>query len=118
MENLINLDKINELKQLENMSGKKIVDRLVDLYVSTTDTEIKTGLEKLHQNDIKVVERTFHSLKSSSGNLGLIAIQALSHEIELICRNEGLKSKPLIEQKILALSSELPKSLAALNSAK
>ncbi len=69
-------------------NGELLIKELVKIFLSDTPGKIsiiKTALEK---NDIKSIEYTAHSLKSSSGTLGAKRLSELCAELEKYTRNK------------------------------
>lgn len=79
---LFNESRLNELKELEIDIGKKIVPDLVQMYVHSTDELFARTPDLWREQNLIDLERMFHSLKSSSGNLGLTAMQTECARIE------------------------------------
>lgn len=73
---------INNLRILQRKTGKNILSTLVHLYLDTTPSciaNMKTYLQGKSYDDLA---REAHSLKSSSGNLGVKPIAEWAQRIE------------------------------------
>jgi TMAO reductase system sensor TorS len=69
---------------LRDQAGAKVVVSVVNTYLSTTPKQLAVLREALERFDAIVVQRTAHSLKSSSAIVGGAALSAVCRELERI----------------------------------
>ena len=85
---------LEDFQSLEKMTGKKILKPLIELYIHSTEDLIAEAELALQNFDFETLSRHFHSLKSSSGNLGLTGVQKMCGYLEeeaLKLNKESLK---------------------------
>jgi CheY-like chemotaxis protein len=69
---------------LRDQAGAKVVVSVVNTYLSSTPKQLTALREALDRSDAVVVQRTAHSLKSSSAIVGGAALSAVCRELERI----------------------------------
>lgn len=74
------------LARLREMGGEELVQQLLEMYVTSAPGRAAEGLAALDRGDMAGAERAFHSLKSSSANVGASAARALCAELEAHAR--------------------------------
>jgi len=84
----------NAIQRLDELGGSKLVIQMIDLFCDNADDKIKMVLQAWEQRDLRTIERSAHSLVSSSGNLGAIHMQELSIQIEQLAANGDMNSFP------------------------
>jgi len=78
---------IRQLESLEASSGKKVVARILEVFLKSA-FELKASIcEALHAKDWQRVTQAAHTLKSSSANVGAMGLSALCKDLEVIARN-------------------------------
>ena len=102
------LDTIREL-QLDD--GPNILAQVIDLYLHDTPAQLQTLQHALNDADAETVQRTAHSLKSSSANLGAIKLSKLCRELEKMAKEQLMQSIP---GQLLAVKNEFQQVQAAL----
>lgn len=65
------------LNRLRDMGGDELVTQLLEMYAATARGRAADGLAALDRGDLAAAERAFHSLKSSSANIGAREARAL-----------------------------------------
>ena len=71
------------------MEGKpSILKEVVSTYLRSSIPLVTALHDILTANDMKQLQITTHSLKSSSANVGAIKLSELCKEIEMNCRNQ------------------------------
>ena len=73
------LDNIRALQQ-EDMPD--ILSELIEIYLKESEKLIQTLSHSVETNDIEGMARSAHSLKSSSGNMGAMALAGLCKDME------------------------------------
>lgn len=70
------------LARLREMGGDELVAQLLEMYATTAPGRAADGLAALERGDLAAAERAFHSLKSSSANIGAAQARALCATLE------------------------------------
>ena len=82
------LDHISALQQ-EGMPD--ILSELIEIYLKESEDLIQTLSHSMENNDAKGMARSAHSLKSSSGNMGALALAELCKNMEVNGRRQMTK---------------------------
>lgn len=75
---------------------KEDLDELLDIFISTSFSDIEKINLGLAENNTDNVSRAAHSIKGASGNLGFQTIASLAKDIEMAAKTgdtQGLKEK-------------------------
>lgn len=83
---LINEDKINELRELDD--SNEVLKELIELFITTTTTKMQKMEELLASKDHPALRKEAHSLRSSSANLGAEILSQLATEMEYLKEEE------------------------------
>ena len=97
---------LQDFQSLEKMTGKKILKPLIDLYINSTIDLLEEAQTALESSDFETLSRHFHSLKSSSGNLGLTGVQKICGILE----ERALNLKNQKQQEIEEFKVEINKA--------
>ena len=79
------LDYISALQQ-EDMPD--ILSELIEIYLKESENLIQTLSHSMENNDAEGMARSAHSLKSSSGNMGAMALAELCKDMEVNGRRQ------------------------------
>lgn len=105
---------LESLSQLQDENGSPLLDSLVSTY-SDNGHELLAALEvAIANDDIEEVRRLSHAMKSSSGNLGLLVVSAISREMELGCRESKTNDLANQYQQLVAANTRAEKQLREL----
>lgn len=96
---MINLDIFNKLQEI---GGPRFVNKIIDLFFEHMPEKVQTITNALQIRDLVSLERTAHSMKSSSANLGLEHLQGLCARLEIKAREQNLAECSLLVPDILA----------------
>ncbi|MFI5020089.1 MAG: response regulator [Alphaproteobacteria bacterium] len=91
------------LDQLEADTDPTIAQELVKTYVLETVARIDHIAHAAERRDFATLEREAHSLKSSSGTFGALALQAHAKSIELACKDGKGEQAILLVAKLRGL---------------
>ena len=91
------------LNKIQPADGQNFMKKMVTLYLTSADNNIKTLKKAWLDDDIELLTRSAHNLKSSSANLGVTALTKLSEQLELDCRRNILTD---IDRQIDAVTKE------------
>jgi len=107
----INPKVIGDLRALQTGGSPGFLAELIDLFLTEADGHLLKLRESLAAKDARTFERSAHTLKGSSGNLGAQAmsrmcadLQALGHAADWIRTGAGLQE---LEQEYRAVKAEL-----------
>jgi len=77
---------------LHRVKGKdELLHELYQMYISDLPELIQKMSRAVDQSDFDTLSNTAHRLKSTSGTIGAVQTQHLSHQIEIASRNHNLK---------------------------
>jgi PAS domain S-box-containing protein len=108
---LLDRDVIASIRQLAATAGSNFLDELIGIYVSTTPPRIELMMQAAVVDDRAVIRKEAHGLRSASGHLGLVRMEALCQEIEECA--EGAEKKAL-HSLLVALRKSYEESCQAL----
>ncbi len=74
------------LDRLREWGGDALLGRMLSLFLELGPQRVETLIQALSDGDLEVLERTAHSLKSSSGNVGAVRLSAQAAELEAVAR--------------------------------
>ena len=98
-ESVLDLETIATLKELGGDDDPDLFTELVDLFVTDAKVQIAELRRALREGDLRLLERTAHTLKSSCGNVGALTMSKLCFEIEQLGRASKLDGAgPLVER--------------------
>lgn len=78
----INLEKIAELKELDDDGSDSVLKELIGLYLDSTPPKLKKMADSFVARDFVTVRKEAHSLRSSSLTMGAETISQYASEIE------------------------------------
>lgn len=102
------------LKRLLDLGGPDLVQKMVAIFLKNGPERMRTARAGFTAKDLKVVEQAVHSLKSSAGNVGAMALMELAQEAEDLAESgRGDHLEGLLDR----LDAELDTVLSALGQA-
>ena len=107
-ENTLAIDQsiLRNLQNLQVEGESNIVKNIIEAYLKGSQPLIAQLQEVLTTNDIKQLQQTAHSLKSSSANLGAMHLSSMCMELEVKCRKGDLDN---IGKFVAAIEMEFPR---------
>ena len=78
---------LNGLRDLQIEGKPNLLDKIVNTYIRSSTSLVGSLPDILKTNDLKQLQITAHSLKSSSANVGALKLSELCEEIEINCKN-------------------------------
>jgi two-component system sensor histidine kinase/response regulator len=75
------------LKRLRRFGGVRLLHEMIALYVESASKRLAAASEGLAAGDLIATENAFHSLRSSSGQLGAVRLARLCEEGETLARD-------------------------------
>jgi len=99
------------LQDLQIRGEPSVVKRVIDAYLADSEPLVSRLQEALLVNDGEVLQRSAHSLKSSSANVGALGLSEISRELEMECKNNGAEDAPRL---VAAIESEFMRVKEAL----
>ncbi|MEK7483510.1 MAG: Hpt domain-containing protein [Planctomycetota bacterium] len=87
-----------KIKNLQKIGGDKLLKKLYILFLEKTPQQVDSFFQNYQIQNWRNIENTAHSLKSSTGNLGLTLLYSLSQTLESKA-HQGIFSEilPLIQ---------------------
>ncbi len=101
------------LKQLEADTSTEILSGLIGTYIGETRERLRRMNDAALARDLEALGREAHALKSSSGTFGAFRLQALSHAIEMACREARTNDVMALLRSVHATSTEAVAALRA-----
>jgi two-component system sensor histidine kinase/response regulator len=86
---------LDGLRDLQEEGEPDIISELIGLFLADVPPHLVALREAVQSGDILSVERTAHTLKGSSGNMGVVRMAAICAELEGIGRSETLAGAPV-----------------------
>jgi PAS domain S-box-containing protein len=83
---VLNRQVLSQLRELENADDPHLVRRVLKLYLDESPKLIDKLKRAVEQNEIREIEVTAHTLKSSSANIGATALAGHCSEIHMAIR--------------------------------
>ena len=110
-EHEINIDKVI-LDELTATLGHMQVKELVQIYLTELTTRCETIKQAIISQDLSVLSRAGHTIKSSSATFGANSLQALGKELEACGYNDDLATALLVAEKLLLCAEATMKVMA------
>ncbi len=87
---IFNLSAIDSIRDLEQLTGKKILPSIFEGYISQMDEKLKEIKQCALSKDAASTYRTAHAIKSMSANIGAEKVRTISATIEKKSRENDL----------------------------
>lgn len=103
------------LQRLLDLGGADLLTQMIAIFEKNSPQRLSTARAGIDAGDLKAVEQAVHSLKSSAGNVGAMALMELAQSVEDAAekdRQDGLSN--LLDH----LETELDRVLQALDNAR
>jgi HPt (histidine-containing phosphotransfer) domain-containing protein len=85
---------LESLRSLGGDDDPGLFLEVIELYLDDSATHVRNLRSALEANDLRLLERTAHTLKSSSANVGALGFSKLCFEIEQKVRTAQLETAP------------------------
>ena len=109
-EHEINIDKAI-LDELTATLGKAQVKELLQIYLTELNIRCETIKQAIISQDLSVLSREGHTIKSSSATFGANSLQALGKELEACGYNDDLATALLVAEKLLLCAEATMKAM-------
>jgi HPt (histidine-containing phosphotransfer) domain-containing protein len=86
---------------------------VIELYLDDSATHVANLRSSLEANDVRLLERTAHTLKSSSANVGALGFSKLCLQLEQAVRNAQLDAAPSLVAAAEAQFARVQEALRA-----
>ena len=103
---------LGQLRGERNTDDSELLEQVINLYLRESPNEIANLAQAVAQGDAPQIGRSAHSLKSSSANVGAMALSRQCAELELAGRSGNLDAARELHPK---LAAEHERVQAALN---
>ena len=90
-EDVLDMGVIASLRELGGDGDGGLFVELLDLYVDDSTKQMERLEQSLASGDLKIAERIAHTLKSSSANLGAMAMSKICLEMEMCGRKQSVE---------------------------
>ncbi len=103
---------LSALRELQMPGKPDILKRIISAYLSSSEPLIAELRKALVVNNLEVLQKSAHSLKSSSANVGAIELSGICKKLEMDCRSNSLEDG---QDLVAAIESEFLQVKRALN---
>jgi HPt (histidine-containing phosphotransfer) domain-containing protein len=83
---------LRAIQDLQIEGEPDILKKVCNAYLENSEPLISTLREAVEMSDTGLLQRSSHSLKSSSANIGAMKLSEISKELEMNCRNNYLEN--------------------------
>jgi two-component system, sensor histidine kinase and response regulator len=97
---VIDLSVLESFREIQEEGRPDLVNELIELYLNDSRSRLVQMRATLNKQDATGLQRTAHSLKGSSGNLGVFGMAALCLELEKTLNHKGLDAVPGIVTRL------------------
>ena len=109
---------LDKLSEFQKPGEADLVQELVDLYFETSPATLTKIREAARSNNLEELRAEAHSLKSSSGNLGIHRVSTICKMLEKIASGDAVTSEAdnlvtLLEEEFKNAKAELQTGLKA-----
>jgi HPt (histidine-containing phosphotransfer) domain-containing protein len=80
------------LQELQVEGEQNIVDQIISTYLFESDILINQLEDAFERNDVLTIQKTAHSLKSSSAQVGALDLSEMCKKLEMACKNNTLEN--------------------------
>ncbi|UCD38425.1 MAG: Hpt domain-containing protein [Fidelibacterota bacterium] len=95
------------LERMRKLGGDKFLGELIDLFLEHVPNRLDEALAGEQAGDLEAIERAAHSIKSSAGNLGAMAILELTGQIEQLAADHQADAIPPLMRDLEAAFAQL-----------
>ena len=92
------------LQRIRRIGGTKLLGEMLDLMLVEAPRRVRAAVAGAQAGSARDVAQAVHSLKSSAGNLGALALQHLAEQIEALATTDQL---PACEALLTQLQEKL-----------
>jgi HPt (histidine-containing phosphotransfer) domain-containing protein len=88
------------IENLKSLGGMELLMELHTVYMATSTALIKDIHTAVSSNNAQLLQEKAHSLKSSSGNMGALALSQLCLQLEKMGQSKNLDQAAAITQQL------------------
>ncbi len=116
MNTVLDIETIEALRTYKDKEGKCLLNILVEIFLNTVPTELKALRSHFDERDFSLLESLAHSLKSTAGGLGALAMAGALANIEdhLASREGQSPDEAMIAEWMKVVERELDPVVAEL----
>ncbi len=103
---------LNTLRDLQVEGEPDFIEKIITVYSASSAPLVAELQQAFAQKDFKAVQKSAHSLKSSSATVGATTLSKLCKELEMKCKNNTCDDA---RELVLSIASEFLRSQEALN---
>ena len=83
---VLDMSVVDSLRALDEVGGASLFEELVELFIQDAAQQVRSLEQALGDGDARAIERSAHTLKSSSASLGATRMSELCFELERLGR--------------------------------
>ncbi len=103
---------LENIRSLQDPGAEDLLTKIIQFFLDETPVHLEQLHQAIEKNDHKTVRAIAHSLKSSSANLGALALSSLFRELEEKARNNILAGAPAL---LIHITDEFHKTIEPLS---
>lgn len=99
------------LERLRDLGGPAFVRQMIGLFLDFAPKKLEAARAAERAGDVDGIQKSIHPLRSSSGNVGAVAMQELAARIDQLCRNQQADEVPALLPQIERLFEQAREQL-------
>lgn len=103
--------KRESIDQILNLGGTSLLGKMIDAFTGSSPQRVDAAVEAIANDDLKTVNYSAHSLKSSAANFGATRLVELVSELETVAREGNASRSAELVRDLPALYDEMVASL-------
>jgi PAS domain S-box-containing protein len=102
------------LDALTSLLGQEAFNDLLQIYLTELDTRCDAIRQAITQQDLVIISREAHTIKSSSASFGATALQAIAKDIEACGYNDDLPQALILAEQLFPCATATMAAIASI----
>jgi len=115
-DSVLNAAALDALRSLGDDNDSSLLLEVIELYLADAQVHVRNLRAAHAAGDVRLLERTAHTLKSSSANVGALGFSTLCFELEKRARQEQLDAAPSLIAAAESQFATVERALRAIKS--